>query len=1261
MKIRNKLLIGAAVTFALAVLLFSIVTTSSKRVNREGEKHEQLMELEIALSQLEIISYEYLLYHEQRMVRQWQSKYDAMGETLKGITALLEDGEEELLKSMHARYRDLSGMFSQLRTNYKKIEALRREGAPQEKINAALLLEKRQAGRLLTKSQAIVANASKLGKKVHKDAVKFQTRVNIFTLILTGILSSAVIILSFLFIRTFSRSLREPASGAKMIGEGDLDYRIASGKKDEIGELSFAFNQMAEKRKGVEDESARRNRVIGAINRVLLERIRCKTEEELGKVCLSIAEELTGSKFGFFGEINEKGLFDTIAISNPGWDECKVPRGHATLIIKDMAIRGVDRGTMKEGKSRIVNGEEAIKNHADHVDIPRGHPPLYAFLGVPFIKEGKVMGMIGLGNKEGGYHIADEKAIEGLSVAMMDALASKRAEDEISRANSLLDAIRTSQYHFIAEADQMVMYNKVLDELLKATESEYGLIAETVYEDDGTPYLMILAISDVAWDQASRETYKIASTTGLGFRNMKTLFGAVVSSGKPVISNDPAGDPRSGGTPEGHPPLNTFLGIPFYKEDKQVGIFCIANREDGYDEGVVQFIQPFTETLANLVEAVRAKRARKKAEERLKLLNEKLEQKVEERTAEVRRSEEKYRAIFDQAADSIVLIDPANGKMVAFNEKTYESLGYRRKEFEKLKIPDFEVTESAEEVEMHIEKIKREGSDLFETKHRKKDGELRDILVSSRLISIDNDTFIQSIWSDITERKRAEAERKLSAEITTNMNEGVNLVRANDGIIVFANPKFEEMFGYEAGKMIGRHISIVNAPSASDNKEAEGGTAKIIKALNESGEWRGEIKNIRKDGTPFWCYASVSEFNHPEYGKVWVSVHEDITERKRAEELLRDSEEKFRATFEQAAVGVGRVALDGRWLAVNRKLCEIAGYSREELLEKTFQDITYADDLEKNLNCINKILEGEIENYAMEKRYIRKDGSIVWINLSIALVRESAGKPKYFISVIEDISYRKESEELLLQLNSNLKSSTGKLEAANKDLESFSYSVSHDLRAPLRAIDGFSRILLEEYGNKVDEEGQRYLKVVRDNANKMGRLIDDILKFSRMGRKEMNMSDIDMKALALKVFNELKLMAPGREINFKAGELPTASGDQSMIRQVFANLLSNAIKFTKTRDVASIEVDAKIENDEIIYSVRDNGVGFDMAYKEKLFAVFQRLHGTDEFEGTGAGLAIVKRIIDKHGGRLWAEGTVGKGAIFRFTLPEKGVASDLAR
>jgi light-regulated signal transduction histidine kinase (bacteriophytochrome) len=237
------------------------------------------------------------------------------------------------------------------------------------------------------------------------------------------------------------------------------------------------------------------------------------------------------------------------------------------------------------------------------------------------------------------------------------------------------------------------------------------------------------------------------------------------------------------------------------------------------------------------------------------------------------------------------------------------------------------------------------------------------------------------------------------------------------------------------------------------------------------------------------------------------------------------------------------------------------------------------------------------------------------------------------------------------QAEKDLRERTVKLEEVNKELESFSYSVAHDLRAPLRAIDGYARMILKKQGDKFDKDTLDKFDAIRSNTHMMGQLIDDLLTFSRLGRKQISLSPLDMDILMKDAWKEMQASDPERDMKLKENSMPPGYGDRALIKQVLINLLSNAVKFTKYKEVPNIEVGGYAEGNEHVYYVRDNGVGFDMAYYDKLFGVFQRLHSTDQFEGTGVGLATVQRIIHRHGGRVWAEGKVDEGAIFYFSLP----------
>lgn len=340
---------------------------------------------------------------------------------------------------------------------------------------------------------------------------------------------------------------------------------------------------------------------------------------------------------------------------------------------------------------------------------------------------------------------------------------------------------------------------------------------------------------------------------------------------------------------------------------------------------------------------------------------------------------------------------------------------------------------------------------------------------------------------------------------------------------------------------------------------------------------------------------------------------------------------------------------------VNHKLCEMFGHSLEEMIGHRVTDFIHEPDRKKYHNQTAEREKGIPGYYEIALK--KKDGSTAHAVVAAKPLFGSLGKYEGFSAVITDITERKlvedEIRRLNLELEQKVKHRTAKLEAANKELEAFSYSVSHDLKAPLRAIQGFSNILAEEHSKMLDKEGHRILRVVVNNTKTMGRLIDDLLALSRVSTQEKRVAQIDMTKLVKDVQRGIMKDVPKRTISWRIQDLPVVEIDYSLMRQAWTNLLSNSIKFTRPKKDALIEVGFRVEKKEHVFYVKDNGVGFDPRYVGKLFEVFQRLHSSEEFEGTGIGLALVKRIIHRHNGRLWAEGEEGKGATFYFTLPGK--------
>lgn len=384
-----------------------------------------------------------------------------------------------------------------------------------------------------------------------------------------------------------------------------------------------------------------------------------------------------------------------------------------------------------------------------------------------------------------------------------------------------------------------------------------------------------------------------------------------------------------------------------------------------------------------------------------------------------------------------------------------------------------------------------------------------------------------------------------------------------------------------------------------------------------------------------------------------------------SEAALRDSETRLRTLVRTIPDLVWLKDTQGIYLNCNLQFSRFFGATESAIIGKTDYDFVAAPQADGFLANDRRAMAAGEPTVNEEWLNFAEGGYRGLFETIKTPMRDTDGQIVGILGIARDITARKAAEEQIRQahdeihrLNEDLelrvRLRTAELEAANTDLESFSYSVSHDLRSPLRAINGFSAILLEDYAARLDAEGLRLLGMVNNNAIRMGQLIDDILAFSRAGRHEMLISEIDMNALVREAWKGLETQRGERAVEFRLGDLPAARGDIAAIRQVWQNLLGNALKFTTGRTPAVIEVDGEISGSDILYRVRDNGAGFDPDHGDQLFNLFQRLHSNKEFEGTGIGLAIVKRFVTKHGGRVWAEGKPGTGACFCFSLPEKG-------
>jgi PAS domain S-box-containing protein len=386
---------------------------------------------------------------------------------------------------------------------------------------------------------------------------------------------------------------------------------------------------------------------------------------------------------------------------------------------------------------------------------------------------------------------------------------------------------------------------------------------------------------------------------------------------------------------------------------------------------------------------------------------------------------------------------------------------------------------------------------------------------------------------------------------------------------------------------------------------------------------------------------------------LWTALALDRSdqERRRAAEALRRASAYNRSLIEANMDPLVTINLEGKITDVNSATEKVTGLSRDELIGTDFSD--YFTEPEKARAGYQRVFrEGWVQDYELEIRH--RDGHFTPVLYNASQYRDEEGSAMGVFAAARDITERKRAEEEIRKLNESLeqrvRERTAELEAANQELQAFTYSVSHDLRAPLRHVDGFSKLLGEEYGKHLPDEAQHYLGRIREGTRRMGHMVDDLLSLSRVGRQELRIQMTGLNSLIEEVRRDLEPEIAGRDLEWKIGSLPFLECDPDLVKQVLVNLLSNAVKFTRPREHAVIEVGATIRDELPVIFVRDNGVGFSMKYAAKLFGVFQRLHRQEDFEGTGVGLATVQRIVHKHGGHVWVEGDLNKGATFYFTL-----------
>ncbi len=634
-----------------------------------------------------------------------------------------------------------------------------------------------------------------------------------------------------------------------------------------------------------------------------------------------------------------------------------------------------------------------------------------------------------------------------------------------------------------------------------------------------------------------------------------------------------------------------------------------------------------------------------------------------EAAAALRESEARKTAMLETSLDAIVSVDH-KGIAREWNSAAERIFGYTREEalghrLETLIVPPAMTDKYLPGLADYV--MTGAGSLIgraVEVMARRKNGEEFPIELALTQIPSTEPPLFTAFIRDITDRRRSEealqrSEARKAAVLETALDAIVSIDQG--GRIIEWNPAAERTFGYSRELALGRDMAELIIPRTSGDMHRKGMARYLQTGRGRALGHRSEMMALRANGAEFPVEISITKI--PGDGPtVFTCFIRDITERRRTEEALRKSEERFRLLVEGVEdYAIFMLDTHGRITTWNVGAERIEGYRTQEIIGRRFHRFYNQEDVERKKPDEALAVATAEGHYHDERWLVRKDGSQFWASFVLTALRDEGGKLTGFSTIARDITQRKQAEDeirrLYTELEKQVQERTAELQAAYQEMEAFSYSISHDLRAPLIHIAGFVEMLRGELEPKLDEKSRRHLQTICNSSEQMGRMIADLLAFSRIGRAEMHRVRVNLGDTVQDVQRELQGRVGDRQVTWILPPLPDVLGDPFLLRQAVVNLMANALKFTQARAEARIEVGVESTDRENIFFVRDNGAGFDMKYAAKLFGVFQRLHSATEFEGTGIGLAIVRRIIQRHGGRTWAEGAIEGGATFYFSLP----------
>jgi len=610
-------------------------------------------------------------------------------------------------------------------------------------------------------------------------------------------------------------------------------------------------------------------------------------------------------------------------------------------------------------------------------------------------------------------------------------------------------------------------------------------------------------------------------------------------------------------------------------------------------------------------------------------------------------SEGQYQILFQANPLPMWVFDAQTLAFLAVNNAAIEHYGYSREEFLAMTILDIRPLEDVQRFKQILSEMDSGLHRAGVWRHRKKNGDIIEADVSSQLITFEGHNARLVLAQDVTDIRRSTEQLRLLEGCVSRLSDVVIITEAEPieepgPRIIFVNDAFVHRTGYTREEAIGRSPRFIQAP-----KPSQPALERIWTALKAGNSIREEVIKYTKTGEEIWWEVEIAPVTDESgRSRYFVAIERDVTERKRAEKALRKSEARLKEAQRVANIG------SWEWNTADRKV--IWSDELYRIFGLVPQSVTIT--VETFLKCVHpeeqEVMGRKIENMRRHPRtlnetfrIVRPDGGVRYVVARGEAASDGAPKPVRIVGTVQDITDRRLAEEARLQ--------AAKLEAANKELEAFSYSVSHDLRAPLRTIDGFARMLAEDCGSSLNEAGKGYLEHIDAATRRMGQLIQDLLALSQITGTEMRRARVELSSIAEEIARELRESEPKRDAVIAVEPNLTVNADPHLLRIALENLMRNAWKFTGKVPQTRIEVGCLRRGSETVYFVRDNGAGFEMEFVHKLFGVFQRLHRESDFPGTGVGLAIVHRIITRHRGRIWAEAVPQQGATFFFTLPDR--------